>query len=112
MESKPRMPWIFLGGYLLFFLGLAACLIGAFEFSGARGDPPTDSIFSLGVAGLGIALSAVGSLVMARSERIRGCHMSGLIVCFVMTPIPALIGLGINFLGTCLRKTTVASLQM
>jgi len=111
VDTKPRMPWVFLGGYLPFFVGLAAGFVGAFEFSGARDQPFMDPIVSLSAIGLGIAMSASGSLAMARSERIRGCHMSGLIVCLVMTPIPALMGLGINYLGAQPRKTPAAGLQ-
>jgi hypothetical protein len=107
-QESPRIPWLFLGGYLVFFLGLAASLVGGFEFAKA----PHDIAFPLALVGLGICGCAAGSLLMARSEQIRGCHMAGLIVCFVMTPIPALFGLGINFVGNLLRKKAASTLQV
>jgi hypothetical protein len=112
-RDAPRMPWAYLGGYLVFFLGLAGCILGEICISGGpRGVPPIDKRTCLALIGLAIAISAGGSLLMARSEQIRGCHLSGLIVCFVMTPLPSLLGLLINFLGNHLRKTASTTLQV
>jgi hypothetical protein len=112
-RETPRMPWAYLGGYLAFFLGLAGCILGEICFCGGpRGVPPMDKRTCLALIGLAIAVSAAGSLLMARSEQIRSCHLSGLIVCFVMTPLPSLVGLLINLLGNHLRKTASTTLQV
>jgi hypothetical protein len=113
MREVPRMPWVYLGGYLLFFVGLAGCILGEVCFSGGpRGVPYIDKRTCLVIIGLAIAISSAGSLLMAQSEQIRGCHLSGLIVCFVMTPLPSLVGLLINLLGNCLRRTGSTVLQV
>src|SRR3954471_24957132 len=103
-KDSVQIPRAFLGGYFLFFIGLGAGVFGAFEFSGMNGHAPKDHLPGLMIAGLGIALSATGSWMMANAEQIRGNQFSGLIVMFVMTPLPAILGVGINYLGTRLRK--------
>lgn len=108
--QTPRIPWLFLGGYLVFFVGLAVSLIGAFELAGA--SPRQGNPFVGGaLAGAG-AVAAAGGLLMARSEPIGSQHMAGLIVIFVMTPLPALVGLGINYLGNRMRNIPDAATQV
>src|SRR5438128_2671635 len=102
-QASPRIPWLYLGGYFVFFIGLAVGFLGGFSFSGGpQCVPPKDKLACLAIIGLGIAGVAWGSFLMARSEQIRACHLSGLAVCFLMTPLPSLAGLLINFLGNYL----------
>jgi hypothetical protein len=105
-QETPSIPWLFLGGYFLFFIGLALSLVGGFESAGPRANarPSMNQTSALVLVALGIAVSAAGSLILIRSEQIRRCHFAGLLVIFVMTPIPAFLGLGINYLGAQLRK--------
>ncbi len=113
-EETPQVPWVYLGGFLLFFVGLFCSFIGGWEFSGGhRGIPPQSKFISLAIIGLGIALVLGGSFIMARAEQMRKCHFAaGLTVCLIMTPVPSLIGLGINFLGNYLRTSAYTTAQV
>jgi uncharacterized YccA/Bax inhibitor family protein len=112
-HESPQIPWGYLGGYLVFFIGLGISFLGGFMFAGGpHGSVPRDKQTCLAIIGVGLVVFAFGSFLIARSEQIRGCHMGGLIVCFLMTPLPSLAGLLINFLGNYLRKTASTPLQV
>ena len=41
---------------------------------------------------------------MARAEQVKSHHLPGLVVCFIMTPLPSLVALAINYIGNWLRR--------
>ena len=115
--TKPQvsfhMPWLYLGGYLVFFIGCMVSVLGAFSLAGGlNGGLPKDPLAGLAIIGVGVIAFAAGSFLMARAEQIRSCHFAGLIVCFLMTPLPSLAGLLINFLGNYLRKNASMPVQI
>src|SRR5262249_23670508 len=89
----------------------AVSLIGSFEIAGLSQSNKSPFLGGA-LAGIGALLAAMGSWLMARSEQIGSQHMASLIVIFIMTPIPALLGLGINYLGNHLRRTNDAVTQV
>lgn len=107
-HEAPKFPSAFVGGYIAFFFGLVFCVVGGVQFSRAG----YDKTMALGLVVLGIVVSNVGSAIMARTDRVRTKDLSGVMIMFVMTPLPALIGMGINAIGNALRKTGNPALQM
>lgn len=103
-----KSPSAFIGGYLAFFFGLVFCVVGGVQFS----RPGYDKTTALGLVSLGIVVSNVGSAIMARTNRVRTKDLSGAMIMFVMTPLPAVLGMGINAIGNSLRKAANPPLQM
>lgn len=108
-SNVPRMPWGFLGGYLVYFIGLAMSLIGGLTLSREL-NPPISCLAPLGLLGAGVVCSLLGSAVMARVDRIEGKQLGQLVI-LIMTPLPSLIGLGINYLGAHFRQSADSPLR-
>jgi drug/metabolite transporter (DMT)-like permease len=113
IQDPPRVPWIYLGGLLLVFIGFMISVMGGFFFNGGPNKlPPHDKLPYLAVIGLGVAVFAFGSYVLARLEQVRSSDLSLIIVAFIMVPIPALVSYSIHFLGNYLRRTASATVQV
>jgi hypothetical protein len=105
-QTAPCFPGKFLAGYFLFFLALLASLLGSVEFSRqAAAAPP------LVFVGVALALICLGTFLMAEAKPVDRSQFSFLIVCMLMTPLPFLIGLGINYLGLALRRSSAGVFQ-
>jgi hypothetical protein len=111
-QETPSIPWMYLGGFLVLFIGMAVSFFGGFFFAGGpqAGTPP-DKGLGLGLAIVGIAVFAVGSFLLARAEQLTGKQMSMIFVTFLMTPLPSAVAIGIHFLGNYLRKNTQTAVQ-
>jgi len=115
MSEKPTPftpAWGYLGGYLLFFVGWAVGMIGALAI-----HQPGHSPFGGGVSGyvavaLGVVLFVLGSQVMARVGTLSGFGDPGILVTLVMTPLPAMLGMGINQLGGYLRRSEASAVRV
>jgi hypothetical protein len=113
LERGPSMNMGFLGAYLVFFLGLAGTVVGGISFvvRPAAAAPPPDG-FAFSATLLGITLCTVGSYLLARAEQVTTANMPGGFVFFLMTPLPALLAVGINLLGNTLRRSPGSSLPV
>lgn len=114
-QQTPTIPWNFLVSYLVFFIGWIVSLGGSFVVSDGLSLEATSSrnpITGLLVTGVGMAISAIGSLLLASAELLSRHQFSGVFVVFVMTPIPAVLGVGINYLGNWLRKSVDATVPV
>ncbi len=107
------IPWAYLGGYLLFFVGLFFTFIGGWEYSGGHtGVPSADKLVPLTLVFIGLATFVGGSFIMARAEQVRSNQMAFLMVCLIMTPLPSLVALGVHFVGNYMRRTASAPVQV
>lgn len=112
-KGSVAVPMVFAGGYLLFFIGIMAALIGGAELAKSLvAKPPSpNQLTFLSLTAIGILFGAAGSLVMAGTEHINSGHMGVLIVPCMMTPITVVMALGINWVGGRVRKPDYANLQ-
>src|SRR5579884_3781640 len=118
MSSTPvraSVPGMFLGGYLLFFLGVMASFLAGIELprSASRQGPQAtlSRPQAVGVLGVGVVLASAGSLLLAKAPPLERSQFSFLIVCMIMTPIPFAVATGINYLGDALRRAWAGLLQ-
>jgi hypothetical protein len=106
--SNPLAGAGLIGGYLLFFFGLLATIISGFSFHG-KGPVDEPQAFGPGMLLLGLTFAGLGSYFMARAAPITGPTISpgvaaGFMVCVIMTPLSAWVGLCIYYIGWCLRR--------
>jgi hypothetical protein len=107
-----QVPWGFLGGIFILLIGFAISLFGGFFFNGGRDNvAPQNRLPYLACVGLGVAVFALGSYLLARIEQVRGPDLSLVTVVFVMTPFPSIVGYLIHFLGNYLRRTGSTAVQ-
>ncbi len=104
---------IYVGGYLLYFIGCLAGMVGCFLLPrntvGGAALPPIEVCY--GLVALGVLLFAGGAVVMACAERLTGFHPI-LTVLLTMTLVPAILGFGINQIGSYLRRSEAVGIRM
>ncbi len=107
-DSKPAgTVWPFLGGFFLMFGGWVAGFAGSITFVDSPKQPDPAGAVMLGyalVAGAVLAF-ALGAQVVARSYWGGTKAHPETLVLFFMTPIPALVAVGVNLLGRYFRSS-------
>ena len=115
MSSPAPMPFpmAYLGGYLLFFIGWAAGMVGCILMprTPVGGGPPPAIEVCYGLVAIGVLLFVGGALMMACVDRLKG-KQPMLSVLFAMTPAPAVLGYGLNALGQYLRSSEAVGIRM
>lgn len=98
--------WGYLGGYFAAFIGWAAGLIGSITLAAAaeHGDQASHAA-GLAVVGFGMLLVVAGVQVMARVGPLRLGGDPTVLVLFVLTPLPAVVGFVVNQLGQFFRRS-------
>jgi hypothetical protein len=123
MSERPPMPWMFLGGYAVFLLGLIVNMIASMELSAAvkpsielpaksGGLGSGDAILCLVFIVAGVAATALGCFLIARAPVLTGADFSANLIIFIMTPLPAVMAAGINQIGDRYRKGDTATWQV
>jgi hypothetical protein len=112
-RDSPQIPWLFLGGVLTLLIGFGLSFFGGFFFNGGHEKVvPHNRLPYVALVGLGIAVFALGSHILARIEQLRGSEFSLVTVAFITAPLPAIAGLLFNFLGNYLRRTGSTTVQV
>ncbi|MBN9524362.1 hypothetical protein J0H58_38585 [bacterium] len=112
--AASRSSWGFVGGYFLYFLGLAAGFVGTIVAQGEHGRPYGDDtpLVVAGLVGTGVALFALGVQVLARAYWGGFSGSSETLVIFIMTPIPAVVAVVIHLLGRYFRRSDGTALRV
>jgi hypothetical protein len=112
--ARPSIPLLFLGGYFLFFIGMVLSLVGGVELGGGPGPTPVPKppLVPALLLGVGLVGSVLGTWLMVRAEPVELQQLGMVAVLFILTPLPAIVGLGINYLGPRLRHKPSPALQI
>lgn len=102
-----QSSWAFVGGYFLYFLGLAAGFVGAVVAQGAHGRPYGDDtgLVVSAAVGAGLVAFVLGVQVLARAHWGGFTGSPETIVIFVLTPIPGAVAALVHAVGRYFRRS-------
>jgi hypothetical protein len=103
--------WGYLGGFFGMFIGWFLGIVGCVTIADAAGDEAARA-GGLAAVAAGVLLVTLGIQVMARVGPVRLFGDPGTLVLVIMTPIPALIGFGMNQVGQVFRHSEAFALRV